>query len=201
MILMKITTRVTKHGKDPLGRYAWQEILLDGEQTLMIVTAYQVVQRQTKGCGPTTLMMQQWWKLRDQGMDDPKPRQQLLDNLCAFLKPHEQAGNKILLMMDANDPIGSLAMDKFMSETNPCNLMADFLPPTPPKMYQRRRHKIDHIVGTMGINLAMIRAYIIPFGDDSPRSDHVICRIDFSMDLLLCGISAESLYDPTHPSA
>jgi hypothetical protein len=91
-------------------------------------------------------------------------------------------------------------MDKFMDETNLCDLMADFLPPTPPKTYQRGRHKIDHIVGTMGINLAMIRAYIIPFGDDSPRSDHAICGIDFSMDVL-CGISAESLYDPTHPSA
>jgi hypothetical protein len=168
----------------------------------MIVMAYRVVQRQTKGCSPaTTSMMQQWRKLRDQGINDPKPRQQLLDDLCAFLKPHEQAGNKILLMMDANDPIGSLAMDKFMNETNPCNLMANFLPPTPPKTYQRRRHEIDHIVGTMGINLAMIRAYITPFGDDSPRSDHVLCGIDFSMDLLLCGISSESLYDPTHPSA
>jgi hypothetical protein len=40
MILMKITARVTKHGKDPLGRFAWQEILLDGDRTLLIVTAY-----------------------------------------------------------------------------------------------------------------------------------------------------------------
>jgi hypothetical protein len=104
-------------------------------------------------------------------------------------------------MMDANDPIGSSAMYKFMVETNLCNLMADFLPPTPPKMYQRGRHKIDHIVGTMGINVFMIRAYIIPFGDDrSPRSDHAIYGIDFSIDVL-CGISTESLYDPTHPSA
>jgi hypothetical protein len=57
-IVMKIIARVTKHGRDPLGRYVWQEILLDGERTLMIVTAYRVVQRQTKGCGPTTSMMQ-----------------------------------------------------------------------------------------------------------------------------------------------
>jgi hypothetical protein len=31
IILMKITSRVTKHGRDPLGRYAWQGIVLDGE--------------------------------------------------------------------------------------------------------------------------------------------------------------------------
>jgi hypothetical protein len=90
MVLRQLTARVTKHGKDPLGRFAWQEILLDGARTLLIVTAYRVVQRRTKGCGPTTSMMQQWRKLREQGIDDPKPRQQLLDDLCTFLKPYEQ---------------------------------------------------------------------------------------------------------------
>jgi hypothetical protein len=141
----KITARVTKHGKDPLGWFAWQEILLDGEQTLLIVTAYQVVQRQTKGCGPTTSMMHQWRKLRDQGINDPKPWwQQLLNDLITFLQPHEQAGNKILLMMDANDPIGSSAMDKFMDEMNLCNLMADFLPSTPSKIPEWKTKNQPH---------------------------------------------------------
>jgi hypothetical protein len=81
-----------------------------------------------------------------------------------------------------------------------CDLMADFLPPTPPKMYQQGRHKTDHIVGTMGINLAIIQAYIMPFGDESPQSDHAICGVDFSLEVL-CGIPPESLYDLMHPSA
>jgi hypothetical protein len=116
-------------------------------------------------------MMQQWRKQRDQGINDPKPRQQLLDDLFKFLQPYEQARNEILLMIDANDSIGSSSMNKFMDETNLCNLMAHFLPPTQPKMYQHGGHKIDHIVGMMEINVAIICAYIIPFGDDSPRLD------------------------------
>jgi len=200
MILRQLTARVVKCGKDPLGRFTWQEILLDGQRTLLIVTAYRVVQRRTTGCGPTTSMMQQWRKLREQGNNDPKPRQQILDDLTVFLKPYEQAGNEILIMIDANDPIDSMPMDKFMDDLNLCDLMSDYLPATPPTTYQRGRQKIDHIVGTMGINLAMIRAYVIPFGTDSPKSDHAICGIDFSMDVL-CGITPESLYDPTHPSA
>jgi hypothetical protein len=88
----------------------------------------------------------------------------------------------------------------FKDELNLCNLMGAFLPARPPKTYQRGRHKIDHILGTMGLNLSVTRAYVIPFGVDSPRSDHAIWGMDFSLELL-SGIAPESLYDPTHPSS
>ena len=53
----------------------------------------------------------------------------------------------------------------------------------------------------MGVNLAMTHAYVLPFGTgECPKSDHAICGIDLSMDVL-CGITPESLYNPTHPSA
>jgi hypothetical protein len=145
--------------------------------------------------------MQQWRKLREKGIDNPQPRQQTLDDLTVFLKPHEQAGNEILIMIDANDPITSAAMDNFLDGLNLSDLMADYLPATPPTTYQRGRNKIDHIVGTMGVNLAMTRAYVLPFGtEESPKSDHAICGINFSLDVL-CGISPESLYNSTHPAA
>jgi hypothetical protein len=145
-------------------------------------------------------MMQQWTKLRSQGVEHPNPRQQILDDLTEFARPHVQAGNEILLMMDANDTLDSKPMDKFMDELELWDLMEDHLPAAPPTTYQRGRKKIDHIVGTKGMLLATIRAYVIPFGGDTPKSDHAICGIDFSLDNL-CGISAESLHDPTHPSA
>ena len=91
-------------------------------------------------------------------------------------------------------------MDHFLDELNLCDLMSNQLPAQPPTMFQRGRNKIDHIVGTMGVHLATIRAYILPFGPDSPKSDHAICGIDFSLDIL-SGIRPESLYDPTHPAA
>jgi hypothetical protein len=200
MVLRQLTARVKAHGKDELGRYAWQEILLDGERTLIVVTAYQVVQCRPNGCGPTTLMMQQWRKLREKGIAKPNPKQQLLDDLHAFLSPYEQAQTEIIIMLDANDPIEATALDNFMDELNLCDLMSAFLPSRPPVTYQRGRNKIDHILGTMGVNLSVTRAYVIPFGVDSPRSDHAICGIDFSLNLL-SGIAPESLYDPTHPSS
>jgi hypothetical protein len=143
--------------------------------------------------------MQQWRKLREIGSNDPKPQQQTLDDLTEFLTPYEIVGNKRIVMINANDPITSTAMDSFIDGLNLCDLMADYLPATPPTTYQRGR---DHIVGTMGVNLAMTHAYVLPFGTgDSPKSNHVIRGIDFSLDVL-CGITPESLYhDPTHPAA
>jgi hypothetical protein len=184
LVLRQLTARVAKHGSDPLGRYAWQEILLDGQRTLLVITAYRVVQSRTKGCGPITSMMQQWRRLRASGINNPNPRKQFLLDLAAFVKPYETASNEILIMLDANDTIDSPPMDQFMDELNLCDLMSDFLPSTPPTTYQRGRNKINHIIGTMGIQLAMVCAYVLPFGDDSPKSDHAICGIDFSLDVL-----------------
>jgi hypothetical protein len=81
--------------------------------------------------------MQQWQKLREKGIDDPQPQQQTLDDLTEFLKPHEQAGNEILIMINANDPITSAVMDNFLDGLNLCDPMADYLPATPPTTYQR----------------------------------------------------------------
>jgi hypothetical protein len=60
IVLRQLTSRIKAHGKDPLGRFAWQEFLLEGTRTLLVVTAYRVVQRRIKGSGPTTSVMQQW---------------------------------------------------------------------------------------------------------------------------------------------
>jgi hypothetical protein len=92
-------------------------------------------------------------------------------------------------------------MDEFMEALNLWDLMADFLPATPPTTYQRGRNKFDHITigSSQGILFATRRAYILPFGSDSPKSDHAICDIDVSLDLLF-GMSSASTHDPTHPS-
>jgi hypothetical protein len=60
-------------------------------------------------------IMQQWRSLREQqGIDkNPNPRQQMLDDLATFVKPHvQEAGNEILIMMDANNSINSHPMDE-----------------------------------------------------------------------------------------
>jgi hypothetical protein len=54
--------------------------------------------------------MQQWQKLRAQGIANPNPQQQMLDDLATFLKPHIQEGNEVIIMVD-NDFIGGTSDD------------------------------------------------------------------------------------------
>jgi hypothetical protein len=126
--------------------------LMAGTKTLVVVTAYRVSQRRTNGCGPATAIMQQWRQLCKLVIDNPNRRQQMLDDLATFLKPHKQAGNEVIFMMDANDTIDSHPMDEFMDSIDLWDLMADFLPPTPPPTYHRGSKKIDHIMGSQSGN-------------------------------------------------
>ena len=48
--------------------------------------------------------MQQWQKLTSAGVDNPNPRQQLLADLRSFVQTHAMAGNKVIVMIDANSP-------------------------------------------------------------------------------------------------
>ena len=59
-VLRQLTGRVTDHGRDKLGRFTWQTILLDGNRNLIILMAYRVSQDTVTNCGYTTSIMQQW---------------------------------------------------------------------------------------------------------------------------------------------
>jgi L-alanine-DL-glutamate epimerase-like enolase superfamily enzyme len=137
MTLTKLTGRVINHGKDELGRYVWQEIRLNGERTLLIITAYRIPQDSVTGCGPETSAMQQWRKLRNKGIEIPKPRQQALDDLATFATAYESLGNEVIIMMDANSPANDPDLTAFTDSLNLHDLMADYLPDIPPKTYQR----------------------------------------------------------------
>ena len=117
----------------------------------------------------------------------------------AFAKPYESQGHEVIIMMDANSPTTDPSMEAFMDALNLHDLMAEYLPDTPPKTYQRGRYKIDHIFGTISVLTAMTGAGIIPFGQ-GPKSDHASIYADFSL-ATLCGLPSHSLHDPTHPSS
>jgi hypothetical protein len=40
VVLRQLTARIVKHGTDPIGQFAWQEILLDGTRSLAAFDGY-----------------------------------------------------------------------------------------------------------------------------------------------------------------
>jgi hypothetical protein len=107
MILRQLTARVKSHGKDELGRYAWQEILLDGERTLLVVTAYRVAQRRPNGCGPTRLeteiyrrqLLLEHYICNDHTTPSPHPIQRCSPE---WIKSYPAASSRCAKMMSAD---------------------------------------------------------------------------------------------------
>jgi hypothetical protein len=85
--------------------------------------------------------------------------------LTDFAAPYEAAGHEVIIMIDANSPIEDTALETFMNALNLYDLMAEYLPNTPPSTYQRGRRKIDHVWGTIRVLTATTGAGVLPFGE------------------------------------
>jgi hypothetical protein len=123
----------------------------------------------------------------------------MLTDLSTFVSPYKKAGHEIIIMIDANSPADDGVIEEFMNDLNLHDIMATYLPNTPPTTYQRGQNKIDHIWGTVGVLTATISTGILPIGI-GPQSDHSILFADISL-AALCNIPSQSLNDLTHPAS
>lgn len=100
-----IVGRVHNHFSDHLGR--WTGVSLSGKANkhLVIITAYQVVNNQTKH-GARTAYKQQCTLLRQENISNPNPRKQFISDLKQVVQEHHRKGNDIILMGDFNEEVG-----------------------------------------------------------------------------------------------
>ena len=145
IILQKLTGCVLDHGRDKFRWFTWQSILLDGARNLIIITAYQVTQDNISNCGYITLAMQQWRKLKAEGVEDPNPHQKTLDDLQIFVQSQIMDGHEVIVMIDASSPGDDGPIKSFLDESGLFDLMDDYLPAQQPCTYQHGKLKIDHI--------------------------------------------------------
>ena len=89
--------------------------------------------------------MQHWRKLRAQGLENPNPRQQMLDDLKAFIQPHVNDGHEVIIMIDANSTTHDANFEEFIEDSGLHDLMNNYLPDDHPPTYRRGQNKIDHI--------------------------------------------------------
>ena len=94
---------VTKIGTDPsgLGRWTWMKIKGKGTHVTRVICAYQLCCTSENG-GETTTAAQHRQYFRERG-DERNPRELFRHNLIKQLKEWRRAGDKIILMLDANE--------------------------------------------------------------------------------------------------
>jgi hypothetical protein len=99
----KWQSRVSEMGSNKRGLGRWSYIKISSKRSnLVIITAY----RPCKAYGPSTAWMQQWSLLREQGIKAPDPIKTFYDDLSTELQKWTSDGCEIILMMDANEPLG-----------------------------------------------------------------------------------------------
>jgi len=225
-IMNKWTSRVLERGTDPFGMGRWTYITLRGKEgrKILLVTAYRVCVQSPSSVGPTTSTNQQFQHLSKQFRKtntpgNPNPRNQFIVDLQAWLEVKVKDNYFIILSLDANEgiygktghihpldyneehPISTKGHDgSLLTLMNTCGLCdpltLQHIEHPPPPTYNRGNERIDYILVSIGILLAVQRSGILPY-DQYFISDHRPCYLDFDSKLLF-GQSTSHIAPPQY---
>jgi hypothetical protein len=183
--------------EDNSGQGRWSGTIIRGHWfNVAIITAYRVTQSAIEQAGPTTAYAQQWAVARQQGTDRPEPRKQFIHDIKRLLRNLKKGGNKIILMMDANEAMGN---DKNGVSTiaSECNLIdvhtSRHNESATTATYARGTKKIDYILMTPELLPLVRRSGMLPFYSGI-NSDHRGLFIDIDSKALFRGQIAELYY-------
>ena len=182
------------------GQGRWSGTIIRGHWfNVAIITKYRVTQSAIEQAGPTTAYAQQWAVARLQGSNRPEPRQQFIQDIKRLLKQLKKDGNKVILMMDANEALGK-NKNGVSTITSDCDLIdvhtSRHNDAATTATYARGTKKIDYILITPDLLPLVTRSGMLPFYTGI-HTDHRGLFIDIDSKALFQGKIAE-LY--THPA-
>ena len=186
----KIATQVIEKGVDlHMGRWSYLTLLGKANKRVMFITAYRVCQQHDPG--PETAFFHQWNHLRQHGIIDPDPHQQMLDDLAIFIKERTATGYDVVLGLDGNESLGTdSALSAFFADTglfcfHESMYSDDYYLANPlPNTHKRGRGKIDFQAGTINTLPWALRCGWEAF-DEGLGGDHRTGFVDFQMSGLL----------------
>jgi len=188
LALGKWASRVIHQGRDKiLGQWSYLELVGQHGKRIILISAYCVCAQEFDPM-TTTATAQQTRLLLQQGIQNPKPRQQFICDLISQLNAWRHNGKEIILGMDTNEDIDN-PRSQIMRLFNEMDLIDFHHHHYPalrkPATHQRGSTPIDVIVGTPGIAQALKRAWILPFGlPPLSKGDHRLLGIDFDPEIL-----------------
>jgi hypothetical protein len=170
-VVGKWQARVTEQGDDKRGLGRWSFLRLSSKkQNLVIITAY----RPIPANGLNTNWMQQWTLLREQGVKEPDPIKEFYKDLTEQLIKWQHQGYEIILMIDANEVIGSKpgGLTDIAIQLNMADLIAlHHGIKNEPNTHIRGSKRIDYILGTQRVQDCCTHSGILPFYNGY-ASDH-----------------------------
>ena len=107
--------RVSISGEDPwgMGRFSYAGTTGKAGRKLMFISLYRVGKNlSVKKTGPKTVFQQEWQMLRNKGVDNPNPREQVVDDIINFVKTNQEQGWEVIVSGDVNEDMRALSFKK-----------------------------------------------------------------------------------------
>jgi hypothetical protein len=142
--------RMTKQVQDPLGRWVLQEFVGRQCKLLVVVSAYQTVDKRGDQ-GALTIAAQQSSLLLLAKDSVTNPRTAFRRDKVRAMRPYEVAGAELLLVGDFNEPFGSDpegTMSLIATQLRLTNLMASQHSLPPPATYARETKCLDYALAS-----------------------------------------------------
>jgi hypothetical protein len=177
------THRFHDSGKDPsgLGRWAWTRI--QGQENYR--TRFVSVYRPCPSDG-TSSVYAQHQRYFDEKHDDRDPRAAILEDLAIEMRTWREAGDCIIIGMDANEDVRNPSLVSFFKTfgMREAILERHASESSPPATYQRNMNRVPIDGIWCNRTLTAVHAGYFAFGDAIP-SDHRALWIDFTVEEVL----------------
>ena len=189
----KWSGRTTERGRDwrSLGRWVTTTIKGKNDKKLTIFTCYKCPDMNLKHAGYTTVYMQQYTLLREQGEKNPNPGREFYKDLKNSVSEYIAEGHEVLILIDANEEWKKSSRIYKFAQTvgllNTATEMFESLPPT----FPRSGKTIDYALVTPDL-LEMVTSFtMVPYNKDI-LGDHRGFVIEIDKKKLFCETSLEN---------
>ena len=183
------TGRIYDQGNDHLGRFCWYALRGKRDEGVLVIIAYRVCHKASDAPGPFMAYRQQYISMRDVGVTNPNPRQQILKDLTALITTKRNEGLQLILMMDANGDYikgKDKELADFLNTNGLCDPFYDKFQISP-ATYIHGSNRLDYIFMDPALTGAIKRIGYLGTHDGA-MSDHVMAVMDICETTLFAGI-------------
>ena len=183
----EVTGRIDGRGSDKWGRYCWYTFQGRRDEGVLVIVAYRVCQEKSNAPGPLTAYRQQYVAIREEGITNPNPRAQILNDLHDLITEKRTRGYRPMLLIDANGDYTKgrdSGLQNFVAKAQLSDPFRDRFGHT--RTYLHGKSRLDYIF--MDEALVPSIKHIGYLGThDGAVSDHVMAYVDLDYKLLFAG--------------
>eukprot|EP01082_Thalassiosira_pseudonana_P016104 g13603.t1 g13603 contig9:20890-21486(+) len=145
---------------------------------VLCISAYRVCQSRGTLAGPDTAFMQQIEALRAQGVHNPDPRDEILDDMTDLISEWTAKGYHPIIGLDANASFDEARFAQFLDRNHHIDVVGHVTSGDPPPTYSRGQKRVDFILGDMHVCEAAVQGGSLGM-HAGLFSDHTLQFVDF----------------------